>query len=291
MELLDGPQFLLLYVVVCSATVTFAAWFVRSKDTSTAGAPEPIGNDLNPYAIAYLRGGANELVRYIVFELTRDRLLEVVPSKKKHKPARIVRTSATHGAQSALAKMVYDYFETPHTAQELFASSIPQQVESAFEPARGELVSRRLLTGDEMTSASRTMRVNGCLIVDGLFLARLWYAIVMHHRNIFFMFVVAGISTIVLLLLTKAPRVSKRGRQYLESLRASLPVSNDPAAIASPVFGLAVAAAGIAVLAGTPYAALGDTFKRQLASGASSSSGCGSSGCGGGGCGGGGCGG
>jgi uncharacterized protein (TIGR04222 family) len=294
MEFFSGPQFLAVYGVLCVAVVALGAWFVRSKDTSLDAGPEPVSNDLDPYEIAYLRGGERELVRYLVFELTRDGWVEVAPATKKREPARIARTAAMpSGSLSEFAKIVYDYFATPHTATELFASKVPKTIEEAYGPQREKLAARHLLGDEDAKSASGTVRYVGSVIVGGLLLARLWYAIVMHHRNVVFMIAIGVAALLALFALTGAPRVSKRGRRYLESLRASLPASSEPAAVASPAFGLVVAAAGVGALAGTPYAALGDTFKQQLASGNWSSS-CSSSGssCGGGGCGGGsGCGG
>src|SRR5215469_1261902 len=92
MDAFSGPQFLAAYGALCVAVLVLATWFVRSKDTSTDTGPEPLAKDLDPYEIAYLRGGKNELVRYLVFELTRDGFLEVATSANKRDPAFIVRT-------------------------------------------------------------------------------------------------------------------------------------------------------------------------------------------------------
>src|SRR5262249_52233572 len=159
------PEFLLLYILLCACVVGFAAWFVRSKDTSGEAGAEPIGKDLDPYEIAYLRGGSNEVVRYIAFELVHAGLLEVVPAAKKRQPATIARTASPPGTLSPLAKIVYDFFETPHTAEQLFSSTVPKLVDTACAPIHDELVARTLLAGDAANAAARTVRLNGSLII------------------------------------------------------------------------------------------------------------------------------
>jgi uncharacterized protein (TIGR04222 family) len=301
MTLLDNPignlssaQFLSFYATLCVATVVCAVILVRMADSSDAQGAEPVPRDLDPYEIAYLRGDINELVRFLVFDLVRSGALEIVPSEKKKPP--IIQRCPTQlpAVLSQEAEVVYDYFAEPHTAAELFGSATPGLVEAMYAAKRQGLETRLLFRSDASVSAASLARIGGTIVIFGFGGYRLVYASLMHHSNVGFTIFIGVFSFLALLFVTVVPRLSRRGRDYLHRLRAALPATSGVAATASPAFPLVIAASGMAALVGTPYAAMGQTFRQQAAMG-NSSGGCGSASsggsCSGGGCGGGGCGG
>jgi uncharacterized protein (TIGR04222 family) len=301
---LSSNLFLLVYALVCVAALVAARWYVVRSDASTAMGEEPLPATFDPFAIAYLRGGANELVRFAVFDLTRHGLLELSPAvKKKRRYLRRTLEAPNTVALHPICVLVYAYFDAPHTVEELFASDVPARVDAAFAPERSELERRQLLTSEATHDASRTARLAAGAVILLLGAYRIWYALAMGHRNIGFTILIMIMALIALLLLTVTRRLSRRGLQYVAKLRASL--GGDASAApepTSPAFPIMVAAGGLMLLAATPYADLQQSFGRQAAangaSGTSCSGGCGShssdsssSSCGGGGGCGGGCGG
>jgi len=294
---LSSYQFLIFYAAVCALVLVLLGWVVRSSDTTAAAGSEPLPRNLQAYEIAYLRGDVNELVRFVVFDLTRGGALELVPGARKRAP-QIQRTgmSPERDALSAPAQIVYDYFAAPHTAGELFKSDVPASVAAAYSATRLDLESRGLFAPAQSAAASRSARIAGVAVIAGLGAYRLWYAAAMHHGNVLFLIAIGIVSLVLLLVVTTVPRLSKRGVQYLRMLRGALPVSRDRLVPASDSFPLIIAAGGMAALSGTPYEGLGTTFRRQArADVTSTSAGCGAgsdgTGCGSGGggsCGGGG---
>jgi uncharacterized protein (TIGR04222 family) len=283
---------------------------VARADESAESGREPLPQAFDPEEIAFLRGDANELLRFTVFDLMRSGYLELTPSESKsgltirrangERAIRRTMTVPERSSLSAVGGLVYDFFVQPRTASELFASGLPKQVAQQCVAQREGLVAQRLLNGPPVRRASRLARIIGAIAILGVGGSRVAYAVSVHHRNIGFTILMALVAVSLLLVVTRVPRLSKRGRLYVATLRAALPPSGSLAtATVSPAFAAVVAAGGMAVLAGTPYAALGQSFRRQAASSSGScSGGCGSSGgsssscssgssCGGGGCGGG----
>jgi uncharacterized protein (TIGR04222 family) len=272
-----SQQFLILYATGCVLLLVSALWLTRWRDASNWDGREPLPSDLDPYEIAFLRGDVNELVRFLVFDLVRTGALELCPAEGK-KPQLFRRApNAPAVPLTPPAQAVYDFFDAPHSAGELFKSSVPQRVSDAYAGEREKLMDRGLFTPPWARSAARQLRLVGVIAIVGLGAYRLWYAFTVHHRNVGYLITIGIVSLVLLFVFTSVPRLSRRGRQYLRTLRAGLPASPAPAATMSPAFGLVVAAGGMAVLAGTPYAGVSEEFKKQAASdGSSSSGGCGS---------------
>jgi uncharacterized protein (TIGR04222 family) len=325
---MSSAEFLTAYGVGCAALLLFAWWFVVSADDSADSGRAPLPPTFDPEEIAFLRGDANELLRFTVFDLMRSGYLEWSPAESKSemqvraangeatsrgvkreptsrgaKGERTIARTMTVPERSSLGVvggLVYDFFVQPQTASSLFASGLPKLVGQQCAGRREGLVAQRLLNGPQVRRASRLARIVGSIAILGVGASRVAYAVSLHHRNIGFTVLMALVAVVLLLVVTRVPRLSKRGRLYVATLRAALPPSRSLAtATLSPAFAAVVAAGGMAVLAGTPYAALGQSFTRQAASssgscsggcgsgGGSSSSCSGGSGCGGGGCGGG----
>lgn len=64
-----GPTFLVLYACVIGATLAICWVWVQSLDKTSNLPPLPIPKSVNAYQIAFLRGGENELLRIMIFDL------------------------------------------------------------------------------------------------------------------------------------------------------------------------------------------------------------------------------
>src|SRR4029078_10245815 len=74
---MPGPTFLVFYAAVI-VTVYFVVWLVlRQRDSSHLLPPMAIPADPDPYEIAYLRGGENEVLRLIILELIQREYLKI----------------------------------------------------------------------------------------------------------------------------------------------------------------------------------------------------------------------
>jgi uncharacterized protein (TIGR04222 family) len=292
MESFSSREFLIVYAVWCLLVLVLARWFAASGDDSLTAPRAALSSALDPWEIAFVRGDANELIRFAVFDLVRAGALEIVP-RDKRTPTRLKRTGTPVdlAALSPAARIVYAAIDQPRATDELFRTELRTQVSDAYASERDRLVERGLLAPPTVRANARTARIFGAIALAAPAAFRLWYAAVQHHRNVGFLIVIAIASLVLLLAVTRSGRLSKRGSAYVKSLRATLPKPAPRGPAPSPAaLSLLVAAGGMGVLAGTPYAALAVSMRRTgTADGSSSSCSSGSScsgGCGGGGCGG-----
>jgi uncharacterized protein (TIGR04222 family) len=302
---LSGPAFLLVYAAFAAAVIIVSRLQVTAADRSLTGPLPPVSPERDPYEIAYLRGGKNELLRFAIFDAVRRKVLRLAPPAKGKKTQRIEAVPEAGSAASAAPPLdkIVEFYAQPRTSEELFASPLPEAVEAwaatRFGPA---LESEHFFTDPAVKSTATRVRWYGSaalVIFAGL---RFLEAFSLHHRNVGFLFVLLLVSFMLLLLFTQVPRLSRRGRAYLERLKEALRPPGGPApafvgaadaaGILDPIF---VAVTGLQALANTEFAPINKLFPARVSSGGDSG-GCGSSGGGsscssGGGCGGGGCGG
>lgn len=322
---MDGLAFLVVYIpMIILAAV--AAGIARSNADQTDQLSIPaIPPDPDPYEIAFLRGGANETARSLIFSLIKKGLVEIVTSDKMSllKPVTVARVTGL----SNIERTAMDWLGMSRDSSEVFGkkNGLVEEIEPFVSIYRERLESRQLLNSFE---GSRRLRKIGIVLILGIVLLggyRIFVAIAFGHFNIAFTIIAMVIGFFVIGGITTLPRMTKLGKQYLLRLqiafddlkyKAQAPYirSAEPKAIQQAGFTgidpllLSVGLFGSGVLAGTMFDGYNAAFKKSeqqqgsggcgsgsaCGSGCSSSSDGGGSSCGsgcGGGCGGGGCGG
>src|SRR5262249_16775563 len=78
---LYGPYFLLFYGMAIAALVVASYKSVRSLDQTKDGDQPKVPSKLDPYEIAYLRGGENEVTRVAIASLIQRGLLKIAEKK------------------------------------------------------------------------------------------------------------------------------------------------------------------------------------------------------------------
>lgn len=322
-----GPYFLLLYGFVTLFTILFFALFKTRIDQSHRLPLPSIPATIDPYEIAYLRGGINELARTAVFSLMQKGLIEI---KSEGKVSVITRTAAsTRQRTNAIEDATLNWFSTFRDPKDLFApGALTYLLEPYAEDYQKRLGRQQLIAGTEIKRQLSTWKwvALGFVLLLGGYKA---VAAIRHgHFNLIGLAIVGLIGIIAIFLIARLPWLTKLGQAYLDRLQMAFeglrykenrdkiesPDAESPGPAGYPAFDpllLTVGIFGGTVLAGTAYGAYNDAFmrsQREQAAGAhggcgagcgscssGSGSSCGSSGCssgcGGGGCGGGGCGG
>jgi uncharacterized protein (TIGR04222 family) len=292
---MQGPEFLVFYLLTSCFVLIGAYRFIAAQDT-TGAQPPATPSDIDPYELAYLRGGPNEVVRTAVYALRQKGLIEVEKGR--------LRTSGfTPQALTTVERRVYETISSTQKIAALFSRAMREAIDRLCGAYRQRLSAQQLLASEEIrTTAQVTLGAAGGLLI-GLAAYKIWAARVHGHSNLGFLFGEAVVAFIALFWIyhkTAAGFASRRGKAFLA--QAQLAYSGRRA---SAVFGTSTDAAGRAaaggtallmvglfgfdILKGTPDAALAKTFAQSSSSGG----GCGGSGggCGGGGGGCGGCGG
>jgi uncharacterized protein (TIGR04222 family) len=284
---LRGPKFLGLYVVAFAIAMILAATLRAAArgGATLAGDRE----DLDAYEIAYLRGGARQVVNAAVTRLVARDLLTV---------------SRDDGTLRANTPVPGDLYPVEAAALRAVSATLGTPMPRVYSAVShdAERVARRLRDRELIVEESRARAVAavGTLItltVPAVGLIKIFVGL-SRGRPVGFLVAACIISTMLALaIFARRPHRTRRGEAVLRRLAREHAALRRPRLhMTEPAsdLPLAVALFGMSTLAGTDYAALRRTARDDTSSCTSSSCGgwgCGGSSCGGGGCGGGGCGG
>jgi uncharacterized protein (TIGR04222 family) len=260
-------EFLLFYLIVCAGTVFACLWYVRAQDTTSEMAPPAVPDTVDPYEIAYMRGGENELVRVVIVGLAERGYVEAADTA-------IMTTAKQPAGLAALEQTVYDALANGATAEAIFAGGLPARVKALCLPYDERLQREQLVRADTGDEIEWPALLAGLSVIGGLLAWRL--ASVSGQQPNGFLYAIGWGSFCSLVSVCRVARLTARGTRYLERLkerRSSLRWS------AGTSFALAAAVAGMAALSETSQARLGTLFKKSSASGGGCGDGCG--GCGG----------
>jgi uncharacterized protein (TIGR04222 family) len=295
---MPGPQFLVFYGMAIFFTLAVCWIRTRGRDATDRLPPPSIPRDIDPYEVAYLRGGENEVVRVAIFSLMQRGYLQVAEEKSLFRTGADRQTIAREPRHpdphhlSPMEREVFDWFESPRTADRIFQSTLPGRVREHCADLEQRLQAGHLLQPPQRKAAALRAGLLGAAVILGLGTYKLLAALARGHRNVEFLLVLALVGTSLLVAVCRLPRHTHLGRRYLYRLQKAFEQLRDrtrftTSAAADPNAALVVGLFGAAVLAGTPFEGYHKMFQRSAAH-ASCGGGCGSS-CGGGG--GGGCGG
>ena len=93
-------EYLLLFYVVAIGAVILACYkSVRSADRTRHRAPPEIPDRLDPYEIAYLRGGEREVTRIAIISLRDRGLLQITESRDWSSTDLVIRKRVDRGRQ------------------------------------------------------------------------------------------------------------------------------------------------------------------------------------------------
>ena len=322
LAMMDGPAFLVLYVsVIVLSAVTLGVARVNSDRSDQLSIPA-IPADPDPYEIAFLRGGANEVARAVIFSLIQKGLVEIVSDAKTSR-----LKAVPHGTPSrelpVIEQTALDWLGVSREAGEAFQKKhgLVDQVEPFIYVYRDALEKKQVLTSLESSRRLRKFGIAAALFIVAIggfkFLASIAYG----NFNVAFTIIAGFIGVIAIGAVSTLPRMTKLGKRYLERLRLAFDDlkyrsqtpyirTSETKVLPQPTFAgvdpllLSVGLFGPSILVGTVFDDFNSAFQRsqqQASSGGCGSGGCGSSGCSsgsdgggsscGGGCGGGGCGG
>jgi uncharacterized protein (TIGR04222 family) len=312
----------LLYLLVIAAVVAACMISIRSVDRTRAMETPQIPFKLDPYELAYLRGGENETTRVAIASLMERGLLEIAEfasGRKKSKTIRLVG-SLNAGELEPVELRVLGWDGFPAVPSAIFGSNgLSSSVAQICDGYHEALVAQGLLIDPALKAIAARQWLIGVAIIGSLGTYKLAVALLNGHRNVGILIASAILGLIVLSLVCWIrPRISDVGKRYLTRLRLAFADLKKPAkrrneaeadelgekmskpkgrpAAAYSDCLLMAAVFGVSSLAGTSMGELNSLFARAsvadggCGAGCGSGAGCGGGGCGGG-CGGGGCGG
>lgn len=281
---LPGPEFLLFYVVLAFTVIGVVALFRHSGEPEASLQPSLT----DPYEIAYLRGGANEVLRLATVGLIDRKLLDV-----KGEEVKIADSKMADLVRHPVERAVLDVFRSSKKAASMFSNS---SLTATCERYRKSLNDSGLIPNSEMRArALRRVFVAWAVLwlVAGL---KIVIAVERGRKNVDFLIVIAIASSIIAVMVNHVKR-TRRGDAFLEHMRSLMSSlksrshefrpqkDTSELMLLGAVFGLASLPSGAFPYTKQLYP------KADSSSSSSCGSSCGSSSDGGSSCGGGGCGG
>jgi uncharacterized protein (TIGR04222 family) len=319
---MPGVTFLIFYVLYSVfALVIFGVW-KKSVDQTDQLAIPPIPPNIDPYEIAFLRGGINETARSVTFSLRQKGFLIFQNDDKNSRIHRDQNQNDTSHL-SQIEQAALSWFSISREPKDVFRRGGLIEVIKPFAEAYEARLEQQQLLTDSQTK-SRISKAKWILLaaIVGLGFYKFIAALLGGYLNFIGIFVVLAFATFFAFAVSKTERLTKLGKAYLERLQlafsqlksqaqtayqnaeAPRPVAGATFAGVDPML-LGVGVFGATILAGTMYNDYNTAFQRaqNQSGGSSCGSACGSScssgssgdggssscssGCGG--CGGGGC--
>jgi uncharacterized protein (TIGR04222 family) len=286
-----GPYFLIFYSVFNIITLTVFSVLKNGLDKTDQLAIPPIPSSPDPYEIAYLRGGENELARAVVFSLTQKNLLKIINDGKT---ARFYKTEADFDGRGLLPieQIVLGWFGMTRDAHEIFHSNgLTQTLCAYYETYQARLEQQQLVPDDEIKRRRNKLQITTALVIAGLGLYKLAAAILNGFTNVWGLIIIGAIGVFLIAVFGKLPRQTKLGKKHLERLQIAFdrlkntsqfininqPGNSQPTFASVDPLLLSVGVFGGTVLAGTMYDDYNHAFQKAHNTGSSCGSGCGSS--------------
>lgn len=203
---LPGPEFLLFYAIFAVIVIGFAVQCRRMQEWR-----RPPRLALDPYVIAYLRGGANEALRVALVSLIDRGLLAaqttVVHASPHADPAAV---------RLPIEKLLLEKFREAGKATDIFTDS---KLAAACEPFRLLLEEQGLLPTDPVRRMRKTIQTVAIALLLGVGGIKLLVALSRGRYNVIFLIVLMFIATAATVFLC-TPRRTRAGDAFLEDLRA-----------------------------------------------------------------------
>jgi len=289
---LTANQFLLFYAVLIGATVLLCRWWSRLIDATAAMAVPAVPSEPDPYEIAYLRGGEDEVMKAVIGGLYQRGYLSLDTESEK-----TFRQPSNHSdveVLSPLERSVFGWFAEPRTPGEVTRDLRPTVGADCLSFAE-RFEQERLLTSDEVRDRAQLACIAGTVVIVAIGASRALVGMT-RERPIRFLLLMGIVGCLVLWKSCRAPRLSSLGSRYLEELSKSFAWLKGAAGVtAATVQGVRVVPqpavdrsnflllVGVFGLGAAGYGYVEDTIKPKSSA---SAGGCGGDGCGGCGCGG-----
>jgi uncharacterized protein (TIGR04222 family) len=258
---MPGPVFLGFYALTIVATL-YLCWILKHLADYSRFLPLPsVPEQPDPYELAYLRNGEKEVARLAVFSLIQQGLLKIGPKSEQ----RVQQASTGISSASQLCPMercVFDWFAQPRRKLEVASNELPSLVKPFCAGYQRHLEEERLLTSSGMKSATHFILLLGVLIVVGLGGYKGYITLMKGYQNVRY-FVLMSITAILMLIpvcKVPHPRLSARGRKYLDQLQIAFgPLKDQITTKGTKVDGnraylLTIGLFGTSILLLTPYA-------------------------------------
>ncbi len=277
---LAGPAFLVLFGVFSILVLLTQGYFRSTLDRSDKLPIPAIPPEIDPYEVAYLRGGPNELARSLIFSLVQKELVEFEIDgtnnriKRTAKEPEMVRLPA-------IERITYEWIGSGREASTVFdaKTGLVKQLEQYTHQYDIDLANRQFLMPPDVAAKAKRYAWIAAGLIAGVGSFKILTAMLLGNFTVVFAIFITIVGFAIAISLGKMPKVTKLGKQYLDRLnlafsdlkyRSQAPYIGDnprPAISEGGFAGvdpllLSVGIFGTGILAGTAFSSYNDTFAR-----------------------------
>lgn len=269
-----GPDFLILYAATVVAALLVGRYLIRNSDPTNSEPPIPPPARPNPFELAYMRGGEEEVARFTVFKLIQDRL--VMLSTAKTGTMVRIEDPARMATLTGIERAIYEILAIPRTLKDI-ATGFSHDFQRHCIPFVWNLKNQGLLATAPMKETALRVRMSLVILIFGLGFYKIAVALSKGRMNFGFLVILAVVGIVLAFKISRAPHLSKRGKNYLKQLRAQMNPgrSAPPEDVDNDDLALQVALMGSVVLAGTVYAEYANALTSPRSSSGDATGGCG----------------
>jgi uncharacterized protein (TIGR04222 family) len=225
---LPGPEFLVLFGVL--AVMGLIATRILVNRSTRSDLPRlKIPERLDPYAIAYLRGGDTEVIRTAMVELVEEGWIVQVSA-----PMGILKKVAGTTPKwktdlqgksieefSLLQQVLLKHFQVPHDGASVFNGSLRLSAREESKVYRKWVNDEELLNNRPFEPSVRLSIWSTFLAIVGLGLYKFLHALSEHRSNVAFLGFGLFILGFLFYLVTLRTRLSSRGNQFLKDIQTA----------------------------------------------------------------------
>ncbi|HAA54709.1 MAG TPA: hypothetical protein DCE42_08115 [Myxococcales bacterium] len=251
---LPGPQFLTFYVML-GVGVAITVWILaRWLDTSRSMPRMRVPRDPDPLEIAYIRGGENEIVRVLIFDLAQRGYLDfdddLFIQDPHHPPSRHL---------DELEYEVFDFMRTPRTTSDIYGDNgLPEKLEPLCKEFQTFSLKEKLIYSEEAQKQANWMRLFGMGFLITLAVYKIFVAMSRGIYKIWFLVMLCFVFSWLVGAIVNIGRMTKRGKDYIDDLEEAFSRIRDRVALGeyddgAPEMMLALSVFGVGILAGTAF--------------------------------------
>jgi uncharacterized protein (TIGR04222 family) len=223
---LAGVPFLLFYSTLVTAALV-AIWVLLERTRRSDLPNLRIPDQLDPYKIAYLRGGDSEVIRTAMVELVEQGWIVQDPTQKVSATKPIQWKTDMQGKSTEsfepLQRILLENFQVARTGDTVFQSSVQKKVQAITETFRKWVAEEELWTVRDKDKNPMVPRAiwSSFLLVEGLGVYKLLHAMSEHRSNVGFLAFGLLITPALFFIVTRRKRLSNRGERFLQDIQTA----------------------------------------------------------------------
>ncbi len=226
---MSGPTFLIFYTILFVVGMFVLHRRVKSLNAEANGRPSlRMPEKLDPYKVAFLRGGDAEVLRAAMVDLVDQGVI----TKTETTQGRFVKTKLTQwvcdpekvveGVRfSAIQNHLIEHFQTAKVAASIFGEESLLKARALMGGYREWVQEEQLLNDHSDRAGVRSMAWMLFLGFEGIGLYKLIAAIATRHFNVLFLLGYMVLIPIVMLVILSRRRLTERGKRFLSDVQSA----------------------------------------------------------------------